>query len=125
MSNFTPLVTKEYEFEGDKVKVTFKRLTRKQMLDAIPLMNKINDLNSNDADLESTESLTAINDFLNDIIDELPSSVIELEGLNDADGNAVSITTVVDDMYFMKLAALICMDVVRESAPLQMDREGN
>lgn len=110
MSNFTPMVTKEYEFDGDTVKVVFSRLNRKDMLSAMPAFKRLRDADGEDANNE------AVNDLLNDIADLLPQYVKSIEGLVDAEGNAVSIDVVVNEMYFMRLCALIAVDVMRESS---------
>jgi len=110
MSNFTPLVNKEYQFDGDTVKVQFRRLNRKDMLAAMPAFKKLRDAETED------ENNEAINDLLNDIADLLPNYVISLEGLTDADNGEVTIETVVNEMYFMRLCALIAVDVMKESS---------
>ncbi len=111
MSNFTPLVTKTYDFDGDKVTVIFARLKRKDMLAVLPAYKRLND-----ADENSAEKAEAINDILNGIADSLPGYVKELTGLNDSKGNAITIETVVDEMYFMKLSSLIAADMMAESS---------
>lgn len=116
MSNFTPLVTRTYEFEGDTITVKFSRLKRKHMLNAMPALSNLN------AAEDEVAKNVALNEFLNDVIDVIPEYVKEFNGLNDSEGNAISIETVIDDFYFLKLAAEMSMDMVKESAPLM---EGN
>ena len=111
MSNFTPLVNKTYEFDGDTVNVQFRRLNRKHMLAAMPAFKKLRDAEGSD---DNTHE--AINDLLNDIADLLPEYVTTFEGLNDANNNVVGIETVINEMYFMRLCALIAVDVMRESS---------
>jgi hypothetical protein len=112
MSNFTPLVTKEYEFDGDKVTVIFTRLKRKDMLSALPAFKKLNDMDEDDDGAEKQE---VINDVLNGIADVIPDYVKTISGLVDADGDDVPIETVAEEMYFMRLCAQIAMDIMRES----------
>jgi len=109
MSNFTPLVTKEYDFDGDHITVTFSRVTRKHMLASMPAFLKIQE-----ADEDNRAEI--INDVLNDIVDVIPNYVKSIEGLNDVEGNRIKIETVVTDMYFMRLCALIANDMMRESS---------
>jgi hypothetical protein len=110
MSNFTPLVTKEYDFDGDKVKVTFSRLLRKDMLNVMPAFAKLNAAGEGSRDHDD-----AVNDILNGLADSLPHCVKSFTGLNDSTGSPISIETVVGEMYFMRLCVLISMDVVKES----------
>ena len=111
MSNFTPLVKKQYEYDGDTVNVTFSRLLRKDMLNVLPAFMRLNK-----AEEGSDEYAEGINDVLNKIADILPSYVKELTGLTDADGKTIDIDTVVNEMYFMKLCSLIALDVISESS---------
>lgn len=120
MSNFTPLVSKDYEFEGDSVHVSFSRLKRKHMLNAIPAFKAVADAEEAGDD---EAKLEAMNDFLGGIIDVIPEYVNRFEGLSDTAGNEVSITTVVNEFYFMKLASQICMDIVKESSPTLSEEE--
>ena len=116
MSNFTPLVNKEYEFDGDAIKVTFARLKRKHMMSSLPAMSKLANARMNKDDPVTDEQQEAINEILNNLADILPQYVQEFSGLTDTNGAPISIETVVEDMYFMRLCAMIAMDVVRESS---------
>lgn len=120
MSNFTPLVNKTYEFEGDNVNVSFSRLKRKHMLSVMPHLSKLKDVGDiEDLDQEKIDSM---NDLLNDIIDSLPEYVTAFDGLADSTGAQLEINTVVEDFYFMKLAMQIALDIIKESSPVT---EGN
>ena len=113
MSNFTPLVERTYEFEGDSIKVVFARLRRKDMLAAMPAFKKLMDAEeAKDAELKSA----AINDVLNIIAEVLPEYVKSVEGLKDSEGNDIGIKTVADEMYFMGLCAQIATDIMGESS---------
>jgi hypothetical protein len=113
MSNFTPLVNQEFEFEGDTIKVTFSRLLRKHMLAAMPLMKKLADAQDKEDEQGKQD---VINDILNEIVDVIPEYVKSFEGLNDAEGDAISIETVCSEFYFMKLAAEITTSVLVASS---------
>ena len=110
MSNFTPTVSKEYEFDGDTVNVVFSRLLRKDMLTVLPAFLKLNK-----AEEDSDEYRDGINGILNNLAEVLPNYVSKMEGLNDADGVAITIDQVVNEMYFMQLCAMIVLDLIKES----------
>jgi len=110
MSNFTPTVSKQYEFDGDTVNVVFSRLLRKDMLTVLPIFLKLNK-----AEEDTDEYREGINDILNALADVLPNYVVSLDGMNDKAGKAITIDQVVNEMYFMQLCALIAMDLIQES----------
>lgn len=110
MSNFTPLVAKQYEFDGDKVHIKFSRLKRKDMLKLMPSIQKMQR-----TDDEATTA-EAIGEMLADSLEFLPKYVKEINGLVDADGNPVGIETVSEDMYFVELATKIVTDLMSESS---------
>jgi hypothetical protein len=107
MSNFTPLVKKQYDFEGDTVTVRFARMRRKHMLKMIPKIQSAQD----DQD--------KVVDVLNDLLEMLPEYVKEFDGLTNAAGEPVTIDVVADDMYFSGLASDIAMDVLNESSAFE------
>ena len=111
MSNFTPLVTQEFEFEGDKIIVVFSRLKRKHMLAAMPAFKRITDAEDNEEIKQE-----AISDVLNIVVDFLPEYVTSFEGLNDAEGNPVTIQMVCEEFYFMHLVAQIAMSMLSTSS---------
>ncbi len=111
MSNFTPLVEREYDFDGDHIKVTFARLTRKDMLASMPAFLKLDK-----AEEGSDDYNAAINDVLNNISDSMPNYIRSFEGLTNAEGEQITIDTVVNEMYFMVLCAQIATDMMKESS---------
>lgn len=110
MSNFTPLVAKQYEFDGDKIHIKFSRLKRKDMLKLMPSIQK---MQNTDDDVRKGE---AIAEMVNEGLTFLPEYVKEINGLVDAEGNPIGIDVVADDMYFMQLAAEIIRDIMSESS---------
>ena len=114
MSNFTPLVEKEYDWEGDTIKVSFSRLTRKDMILIFPALKKFQVIQDGD------ESESAINDAMNEIVDVLadrvPHYIKDFTGLKDVAGNAIGIETVINEFYFIGLSIRIIMDMVNESS---------
>ena len=115
MSNFTPLVKKEYEFEGDTIRVTFSRLKRKHMLSAMPLLAKLTKAKEAEDDEAVAELMGQI---LDTIVDVIPEYVQEFSGLNDAAGETVSIEAVIDNFYFMKLCMNMSLDMLNESSAI-------
>lgn len=120
MSNFTPLVIQEYEFEGDKIKIIFSRLKRKDMLDSMPALKRLNDAQPNEGEESTPEhgkaQSAAMNDVLNGIVDVIPGYVSEFSGLSDSEGNPVAIEIVCEEFYFMKLAIVIAVGMLQASS---------
>jgi len=110
MSNFTPTVNKQYTFDGDTVNIVFSRLLRKDMLTVLPTFLKLNK-----SEEDSDERGELVNEVLNKLADVLPNYIKEMDGLNDSEGNSISIDSVVNEMYFMQLSAQIAMDLIKES----------
>ncbi len=115
MSNFTPLVTKTYEFDGDSVTVVFSRLKRKHMLKSSPLITELRKARQDD---DEDKVLDITNELLNDVIDVMPEYVSNITGLTDSDGNELGVEVLADDSYFLRLATLVALDMVNESAPV-------
>ena len=127
MSNFTPLVEKEYEWDGDTVKVTFARLKRKDMLLVFPALKELGtarDVQEGDEGVIMVDGVgvkgedisNAMNDVLDVLLDKLPEYITEFEGLVDSDNQPISVETVASEFYFMRLCSMIVMDMVSESS---------
>lgn len=116
MSNFTPLVKKDYEFAGDKVYVSFSRLKRKDMLNIMPLMSAISKSQKEGNDDANTEAVSAM---INTVLDLLPGYVSSFTGLKTADGEDISIEQASESMYFIDLTTDIVTDLIDESLVLQ------
>ena len=110
MSNFTPLVAKQYEFDGDKVHVKFSRLKRKDMLKLMPAIQRMQKAEDDEKKSE------AIGELINESLCFLPEYVREMNGLVDAEGKPIGIETVAEDMYFVELATSIIGDLMNESS---------
>jgi hypothetical protein len=111
MSNFTPLVTKTLQFEGEEVKVTFARLKRKHMLQLIPHFLKYKE----DADTETKMQLFA--PIIDVIGDHAPEYIRSIDGVTTAEGEPVSIVDVVEGAYFLDLFADIIVSMIEASTP--------
>lgn len=117
MSNFTPLVEKTYEFDGDTVLVKFSRLRRKDMIKILPAFAKVREAQEEQAEDEPMSEAFAegVNDVLNDVAELIPGYVKSFNGLKDSAGGAIDIDTVVSEMYFSRLSGMIVMDMIKES----------
>ena len=109
MSKFTPLVKKEYEFEGDKVVVNFRRLQRGDMIKLMPLIQKQRDAGDKGMRLE------VIGEFMTEISDMVPKYVTGMSGLTAEDGTEISVETMAAEVYFLDLQTSIAMDLLNES----------
>jgi hypothetical protein len=103
MSNFTPLVEKEYEFEGDTVKVEFARLRREDVMALMPLMRNMS------TDAENMPAAIGM------MIDLLPKYIRSMKGLKNADGEALDVETLAGEVYFLDLATDIATDMFDSS----------
>lgn len=116
MSNFTPLVNKEYIHGDDTVTVSFARFKRKDMLNLMPLVQRLGKAKAKKDDATVAEVTPEI---LNLSLGLLPEYVKTFTGLRAADGEPISIETVAEEMYFIDLASDIAMDIMDASIVLQ------
>lgn len=110
MSNFTPLVEKEYKFEGDAIRVKLSRLKRKHLLTLFGDFSALADIE--DEKKRKAKISSAMMDLDEDIINEC---VVEFAGLKDSDGNPVLKEVVFSELYFLELATEIFLDLMSES----------
>lgn len=89
MSKYAFKTVEEFEFDGDAVRVEIKPVTMRAALDL-----------SNAADGQAASSL-------------VKQHVVSIEGLLDAEGNAVSIDTVFSALYFSPLVLAITKALMR------------
>ena len=108
MSNFTPLVTRKFTFEGDEVSVTFARLKRKHMMQLAPQFEKIK------AD-DSTTDMEVLGPLIDGFGDKCHEYIRSIIGLKDANGDDVSTSEVIESSYFMELFADIMMAMIEDS----------
>ena len=108
MSNFTPLVKREFDFQGDTVKVSYSRLKRLDMLKVLPVMQKLGNPENPNQD--------AVQEILELLIESLPGYVKDFSGLVDSEGQSIEIQAVVDEFYFMPLAAQIAVQMITDSS---------
>jgi len=122
MSNFTPLVKKEFEFEGDKVWVTFSRLRRKDMLELIPLLGSLKTVDGGE---ETEEKRRVTAQAIEMMYGLLPTYIQKMDGLKDTEGNDISVETLSTEVYFMALATDIVLAVLNESIVLDGSKGKN
>ena len=113
MSNFTPLVNQEFEFQGDVIKTSYSRLKRQHMLGVMPAMKSLQEAVT---DGDEDKQQEAINEILDKLIDVIPEYMKSFSGLKDSDGNEINIETVVNEFYFLSLAAQIATQIVKDSS---------
>lgn len=104
MSKYTPKITTTREFDGDTVAVTLSRMKRKHML---LISGKVVVDENGDSSLKVTQA-----EMLEAMSDVLRECVVEMSGLFDADGEAISLDTVLDDLYFFELAMWILSELM-------------
>lgn len=124
MSNFTPLVTKKFEFDGDTVTVRFSRIKRKHFFKLMPLFmkfkGKIKDEEPAEGEVKKArelneEELGHFQALMNDLGDSMLSYIKQVEGLNDAAGEPVSKQDMMEDSYFLNLQIDILMSMIDAS----------
>jgi len=97
MSKFTKSISREFEFEGDKVQVTMDRMKRK---DAMKLMPYIGEP---DAAGNVTMKFKDQMEMVDSVGDLLPKYIKRISGLIDDNGEDVTIETVCEESYFLDL----------------------
>ena len=112
MSNFTPLVSKTYTFEGDTITVEFARLKR---MDVLMMMPKVQQAAALQIKKDETGAALLNNEVLNDLLTVLPDYVKKFDGLTYENGEPIKFSEAVDEMYFMDLITDIGMDVMNSS----------
>ena len=119
MGQFTKLVKRTFEFDDEKVTVTFARLRRKDMMKIVPLVAKLNQEKP-----DGDNAVSIAEHFLGDFSDRLVDYIKEINGLTDASNEPVTIETVVDEAYFTPLLVDIAEAMVEESLPPSKKKNG-
>jgi len=104
MSKYTPTVRFETVFENDTVTMDLKQLSRKTFLGWMPYFSKTDE----DGKLTPEDTLNLVNEAA----EIIPSHVVDFKGLRDANGDAISLKTVVDEVYFIELVSQIVMRLI-------------
>lgn len=101
MSKFTPTVSREFEVDGDKVQVRFRRLTREQFGKLSPF--------------DGVKEQTKIMEMLEVVAPILKENVKEMTGLTDSEGNVVTLDMALAEAYFLGFMSDLVGAVVEES----------
>ena len=104
MSKFTKSLVETFDFDGDKVTITFKRLKRKHLIALSPHM-------TTSGDIEFKDQVK----FMDAAAEVLPDIIESMTGLVDADGNALTVEEMVDEMYFVPLVSDLMGKVMEQS----------
>lgn len=106
MSKYTPTFSSQKEFDGDQVSVEFRRMKRKHMM-LIASKSEIN------ADGKSVIRGTP-DELLDTMASVIKECVVSVD-LLDANGTAVSIDTIIEDLYFFDLAMWMLNELMSNS----------
>lgn len=101
MSGFVPEKTHEFTFEGDTVLVTLTPLKNEDMGRLIQFAEKTGEDDEGNAKFSIQPQ--RMGDFSVEVGKMLPKYVKDFKGLNDANGNPVSLETACTYRYFMEL----------------------
>lgn len=96
MSNFTTTFTHQSVFDGDTVKVELRRLKRKHVAKLSPFFAQAE---SGEIKLKFADQLQLL-EVLEHI---LPECVVSIDGLKDKGNNALKLSDIIEDIYFMPL----------------------
>lgn len=112
MSNFTPTVKYETDFDDDHIVMELSRLKRKGILKISPfLAGGVQDDGTIKMSFEDQAQMATV------MAEILPEHIRNFEGLKDADGNSINIDTVIDEAYFRDLVGEIMGVLFRISKP--------
>ena len=109
MSDYLPTVSKTYEFQGDTVSATFKRMTRRQMMAISPLLPAT----ANGTPVEQSQQEQFA--LMDAAIEALAENVESFKGIKDMEGRGMDFEEVKDQAYFTSLLSEMAMDLITES----------
>lgn len=113
MSQFTPTLHYETEFDGDKITCEMRRLKRKHMLELISVLKS-----ESSAAGETEAKLTSMSQLAEAASRILPECLVDkkLSGLKDKDGNALSLDQIIEEAYFAPLIVKLVMFLFANSS---------
>lgn len=112
MSKFTKQINKTYEFDGDKVTITMKRLKRKDAIKLAPYM--VEPDKDGKVSMKFEDSLL----FVDKACEVLSTHVTTMTGLFDSDSEVITKEEVFGDgteTYFMSLISEVIGDLMEAS----------
>lgn len=98
MGTFTSVIKKEFEFDGDKVVVTFRRMKNKHFLKIAPFLIP----DPNGPPTLKAGMLRAVK-LVDDAKEILTECVVRIVGLTDAEGNPLGLETILEESFFISL----------------------
>lgn len=113
MSKFTPSVTKHYQFDGDNVTVELNRLSKAAMFSLSPYIG------------DGSEDSVDVEGMLKKGTDHVAGHIKSMTGLKDADGEEISVHTMVSSAYFITLVSKILVDLFEISQPTEDDAKNS
>jgi len=102
MSGFIKSLTKTIEYEGDKIAIEYTGLKRKH---SVAISDLLLDISNTDGSEMQKLSMRLLNAAIDAGVFE--DCVIKFEGLKDGHGNALAISDVVNEQYFIPLLSEI------------------
>ena len=116
MSRFTPAVEAEFEFEGDRVVVTLRRLSNKQMVALAPHLAPDP---AAPAALRSGVIRSAA--LIANSREVILECVTGFAGLKDSTGAALTLDAVLDEAYFLPLLDQVFSELLKVSVLTEAD----
>ena len=118
MSNFTPLVHFDIEFDGDNISMDLHRLKKACMIKIAPhLPEEIGE--DGKVKMEFADEMQLLN-----ILDELlPNNVDNFTGLKTADGIPITLDAMIKEGYFIPLASNILGKLVSITNPTKGEKD--
>jgi hypothetical protein len=97
MGNFTATIIDEFTFDGDKIVTELRRLKRKHVGKLSPFFTEVENNGTVKLSFKDQISLQAELETI------LPECIVKIEGLKDKSGNALKLSEIIEDFYFMPL----------------------
>ncbi len=109
MSRFTKNFVYETEFDGDKIKVTFSQMRRKNMLALTPFMKTI------DKEIKVIVSAEQQVEFMETAAGILKERIVNMSGLVDINGEPLKFTDIEESVYFTPLFSDLLSELMQRS----------
>lgn len=117
MSNFTPTVDHEIEFDGDTIKLKLARLKKGALIKLTPHIGEADE--NGDIKMSFQDKM----EFSNLSKEVLDQHVISFEGLTDAEGSKMELKDIYEEVYFQTLIAQVIGQLFVISKPTKEDKK--
>ena len=115
MSRFTRTIDEVIDFDGDRIRLTLRRMLNSHMILLAPMLSSTDQLQ------ESAIGRAAkINEEAKTVLSEC---VVKFEGLRDADGASISLDEAMHEVYFLPLFEAILAKILRASVLTEDDEK--